>query len=183
MTELEEQLRDSMLSELRKVGKDALVSRIDLVVPFVPFTDEETRLIAEEALQELLRRVARPPKPVVGHLALSYDGVVVDFIADRYRVLEGARSLRRALEKSVQTPLAAYFNSASLPAHSSARLVLTGPRKQLGTHVNIVLDSEEDESGASGVAASTNASAGAGAGGAIDTPAASVLSSPMPSFE
>jgi len=67
-----------------------ILSRVTTLLPFVPFTQEERRAIAAEALHSLSGDMIQDLSPET--LTSIVDGAVADFVAS-----EGARSLYRAV--------------------------------------------------------------------------------------
>ena len=103
-TELVEKiLRPFVLQELRGVHKDiqALERRITQIVPFLPFTTRQQKVVADTALREretLYREPAVLNGPdegrrIIGNLHLQHTKRFGDYAAEKYEPLRGASSM------------------------------------------------------------------------------------------
>ena len=88
-------------------GADALISRIDAFLPFLPFTVDEKAVVAEELLGSLAVFVAQK-KPdlyaleprLIHNIRLHWTKEVLGTMSKAYDSKEGARSIRSAVLKA-----------------------------------------------------------------------------------
>eukprot|EP00930_Biecheleria_cincta_P057178 TRINITY_DN43151_c0_g1_i1.p1 TRINITY_DN43151_c0_g1~~TRINITY_DN43151_c0_g1_i1.p1 ORF type:complete len:763 (-),score=151.31 TRINITY_DN43151_c0_g1_i1:148-2436(-) len=81
----------------------ALVSRIDCIVPFLPFSVREQHVVADMELRKFFAEYRNPPQmegPLeerrpIGHLMVVHTPQVAELAASSYDRMEGARSMQR----------------------------------------------------------------------------------------
>lgn len=83
-------------------GADALVGRMQTVVPFISLTPEEVTVITALFLEQFKAFMRKPPIPLAlgpgkyhGNMRLLFEDAVIDFIAKRYRQGDGVRSVEQ----------------------------------------------------------------------------------------
>lgn len=98
---LTESVRESVMVEVRAAFRPEFLNRLDEVVLFRPLGEPEVAAIARLMLASLNQRLA------ARRLVLELDEPALAWLADRgFDPVYGARPLRRALQREVETPLA-----------------------------------------------------------------------------
>ncbi|GHV40597.1 chaperone protein ClpB [Synergistales bacterium] len=107
--EISESARKEVLSALRASFRPEFLNRVDDAVLFKPLRKEEIRSIVRLLLDGLAMRLKDR------QISLTFSGEAIDFIADSgYDPVYGARPLKRAIVRSVETPLARKLIAASI---------------------------------------------------------------------
>ncbi len=95
-----ERIRERVFAELGRHFRPEFLNRLDEIVLFRPLGREELRKVVEIQLQNLLKRLEEK------HITLEFTHRAKDYLADKgYDPAFGARPLRRAIQKEVETPL------------------------------------------------------------------------------
>ncbi len=95
-----ERIRERVFAELGRHFRPEFLNRLDETVLFRPLGREELRKVVEIQLQNLLKRLEEK------HITLEFTHRAKDYLADKgYDPAFGARPLRRAIQKEVETPL------------------------------------------------------------------------------
>lgn len=76
----------------------SIVSRVQGVLPFLPFTREEQRALASEMLDKLASQEDDSSVPPSEWLTPSVADEIVDLATQDYMEREGARSIHRAVQ-------------------------------------------------------------------------------------
>ena len=89
----------------------ALVRRINLVVPFLPFTEDEQRVLSDLEIRNVLSRWRDPPTEDrdVGNVVVHHTEGLVDLVAKGYVPMEGASSLISEAQRVAQKASTAYY--------------------------------------------------------------------------
>jgi len=96
-----ENVRESVMAELRKAFRPEFLNRIDDTILFKPLTLEEITSIVNLLLADLNRRLAER------RVTVTFDKKAKEWVAERgYDPVFGARPLRRYLQRNVETKLA-----------------------------------------------------------------------------
>ena len=96
-----ESIRESVMAEVRAAFRPEFLNRLDEIVLFRPLGEAEVASIARLLLAGLNARLA--PR----RIAVEVDDAALAWLADRgFDPVYGARPLRRALQREVETPLA-----------------------------------------------------------------------------
>ncbi len=94
-------IRDGVLKAASRFFRPELINRLDDQIVFLPFNKEDLRKIALLELGKLHTRCIKK------FVVLEFDEKVVDFIIEKgYSPDQGARPLRRAVERFIEEPLA-----------------------------------------------------------------------------
>ncbi|MBM3195113.1 MAG: ATP-dependent Clp protease ATP-binding subunit, partial [Chlamydiae bacterium] len=94
-------IRDGILKAASKFFRPELINRLDDQIIFLPFKREDLRKIALLELEKLHQRCIKK------FVFLEYTEPVIDFIIEKgYSLDQGARPLRRAVERHIEEPLA-----------------------------------------------------------------------------
>ncbi|HZS76066.1 MAG TPA: AAA family ATPase [Ktedonobacteraceae bacterium] len=108
----EEMQRDRLMERLRQTFRPEFLNRIDEVVIFQPLGIEQARAITRLQLQELAKRLLEQG------LTLEADDSAVDLLCkEGFSATQGARPLRRVIEKMLTVPLSLRILLANIPEH------------------------------------------------------------------
>lgn len=125
--------------------KDALrpefLNRLDRVVQFRPLSDDDLRQVARRELQMISERRGIRGRRVT----LEVDDAVIDkIIAEEVDRKQGARGLRRALERRVAVPVAlALVERAGQPGKTERLRVRLEPELHRGVQVEVYSDDDK----------------------------------------
>ncbi len=96
-----EDMRKSVMEELKKMFRPEFLNRVDDIIVFQPLTKPEIKQIAGLLLEQLKRRSAE------NEIMLTFDESVLDFVADKgYDPIFGARPLKRAIQNHIEDKIA-----------------------------------------------------------------------------
>ena len=113
-----ESVRESVMAEVRAAFRPEFLNRLDEIVLFRPLGEPEVASIARLMLAGLNRRL--DPRRIV----IDLDEAALSWVADRgFDPVYGARPLRRALQREVETPLARLILSGQAP--DGSRILVT----------------------------------------------------------
>ena len=113
-----ESVRESVMAEVRAAFRPEFLNRLDEIVLFRPLGESEVASIARLMLAGLNRRL--DPRRIV----IDLDEAALSWVADRgFDPVYGARPLRRALQREVETPLARLILSGQAP--DGSRILVT----------------------------------------------------------
>jgi ATP-dependent Clp protease ATP-binding subunit ClpC len=111
--------RDLVMREVRKFFKPEFLNRLDDVIVFHYLEPEDVRRIARMFVEELIRRLA------ARDIQVTVDEAVLDKLADDgYDPVNGARPLRREVERQLENPLAMKIVAGECPEGSRVRASL-----------------------------------------------------------
>ncbi|MDR1242211.1 MAG: ATP-dependent chaperone ClpB [Deltaproteobacteria bacterium] len=117
--EMGEDLRDSVLAELRRHFRPEFLNRVDEIVTFTPLSLGQIQQIVRLLLASLRERLADRK------ISLDISGEAAGFIAQNaYAPAYGARPLRRYLQQRVETPLAQKIISGEISDGQSVQVIL-----------------------------------------------------------
>jgi len=118
---LSDEVKDTIRSTLANMrsayggasaGADALVGRMQTVVPFISLTPEEVTVITALFLEQLKAFMRKPPIPLAlgpgkyhGSMRLLFEDSVIDFVSKRYRQADGVRSIEQEI-RNLETMIA-----------------------------------------------------------------------------
>ena len=113
-----ESVRESVMAEVRAAFRPEFLNRLDEIVLFRPLGEPEVAAIARLLLAGLNHRLE--PR----RITVELDEAALAWIADRgFDPVYGARPLRRALQREVETPLARLLLSGG--AGDGSRILVT----------------------------------------------------------
>jgi ATP-dependent Clp protease ATP-binding subunit ClpB len=96
-----EQMKETVLNEMRKHFRPEFLNRVDEIVVFHALTQEDLKQIVEIQLRRLQARLAER------HIELALtDAAKAHLARTGYDPVYGARPLKRAIQREVETPLA-----------------------------------------------------------------------------
>lgn len=126
---LSDEVKDTIRSTLSNMrspyggasaGADALVGRMQTIVPFISLTSDEVTVITALFLESLKAFMRKPPIPAAlgpgkyhGNMRLLFEDAVIDFVAKRYRQADGVRSIEQEI-RNLETMLASAARLGSI---------------------------------------------------------------------
>ena len=123
-TGITESVRESVMVDVRAAFRPEFLNRLDEVVLFRPLGEPEVAAIARLMLGSLNQRLE------ARRLVIELDDAALAWLADRgFDPVYGARPLRRALQREVETPLARLLLSGE--AADGARIKVTKGKEGL----------------------------------------------------
>ncbi len=143
----EDMQRDRLLERLRQTFRPEFLNRVDEVVIFQPLGQEQARAITRLQMNELATRLLEQG------LTLDADDLAVDLLCkEGFSQTQGARPLRRAIEKLLTVPLSLRILLGNIPeqgvVHVSAiegklTIDITDPASALDEELDVA-EVEED---------------------------------------
>ncbi len=107
-------MKNRIMSELKKVFRPEFINRIDEVIVFHKLTKEEITTIVDLLLRRIRESLAER------ELSLNLSQRAADFLVDKgWDPAMGARPLRRAIQRYIEDPLADEVLSQSMPPGST----------------------------------------------------------------
>jgi ATP-dependent Clp protease ATP-binding subunit ClpA len=116
----EEMQRDRLMERLRQTFRPEFLNRIDDVVIFHPLDQEQARAITGLQMNDLAARLLEQG------LILNAEQSAIDLLAkEGFSQTQGARPLRRAIEKLLTVPLSLRILLANIPQNGEVRVHAT----------------------------------------------------------
>jgi len=113
----EEMQRERLMERLRETFRPEFLNRIDEVVIFRPLNHDQARAITRLQLNELAARLLEQG------LTLHADDSAIDLLCtEGFSETQGARPLRRAIEKLLTVPLSLRILLANIPARGEVHV-------------------------------------------------------------
>src|SRR5438093_5207623 len=113
----EEMQRDRLLERLRQTFRPEFLNRIDEVVIFHPLGQEQARAITRLQMNELAARLLEQG------LTLHADDSAINLLCkEGFSETQGARPLRRVIEKLLTVPLSLRILLANIPEHGEVHV-------------------------------------------------------------
>src|SRR5579859_4367396 len=113
----EEMQRDRLMERLRETFRPEFLNRIDEVVIFRPLGQEQARAITRLQMNELAARLLEQG------LTLHADDSAVELLCkEGFSQTQGARPLRRVIEKLLTVPLSLRILLANIPEHGEVHV-------------------------------------------------------------
>ena len=113
----EEKQRDRLLERLRQTFRPEFLNRIDEVVIFHPLGQEQARAITRLQMNELGARLLEQG------LTLHAEDSAIDLLCkEGFSQTQGARPLRRAIERVLTVPLSLRILLANIPEHGEVHV-------------------------------------------------------------
>ncbi|MFL5653745.1 MAG: AAA family ATPase [Ktedonobacteraceae bacterium] len=113
----EELQRDRLLERLRQTFRPEFLNRVDEVVIFHPLGQEQARAITRLQMNELGARLLEQG------LTLHADDSAIDLLCkEGFSQTQGARPLRRAIERVLTVPLSLRILLANIPEHGEVHV-------------------------------------------------------------
>ncbi|WP_412028979.1 ATP-dependent chaperone ClpB [Deinococcus yunweiensis] len=123
-------IRDAVLGELQGHFRPEFLNRVDDIIVFDALTEADLTRIVEIQLGSLRRRLAE--RRVTLHLS---DAAKARLAEIGYDPAFGARPLKRAISREIETPLAREILQGHVPDSSTLNVDYDGSRFQFGTAV------------------------------------------------
>lgn len=119
--EIREEIRETVMSELRRSFKPEFLNRIDEIVMFKPLRKEEIIRIIDLSLEDIRRRLADR------RITLTVTEEAKLFMADNaYSPAYGARPVKRYLQKHVETEIGKMLIRGAAGENSSIEVGISG---------------------------------------------------------
>jgi ATP-dependent Clp protease ATP-binding subunit ClpA/CHAT domain-containing protein len=113
----EEMQRERLMERLRSTFRPEFLNRVDEVVIFSPLGQEQARAITRLQMNELAARLLEQG------LTLDADDSAIDLLCkEGFSSTQGARPLRRAIEKLLTVPLSLRILLANIPEHGEVHV-------------------------------------------------------------
>ena len=113
----EEMQRERLMERLRQTFRPEFLNRVDEVVIFQPLGQEQARAITRLQMNELATRLLEQG------LILNADDSAIDLLCkEGFSETQGARPLRRAIEKLLTVPLSLRILLANIPEHGEVHV-------------------------------------------------------------
>ena len=113
----EEMQRERLMERLRQTFRPEFLNRVDEVVIFQPLGQEQARGITRLQMNELGARLLEQG------LILNADDSAIDLLCkEGFSEIQGARPLRRVIEKLLTVPLSLRILLANIPEHGEVHV-------------------------------------------------------------
>ena len=113
----EEMQRERLMERLRQTFRPEFLNRVDEVVIFQPLGQEQARAITRLQMNELAARLLEQG------LTLHADDSAIDLLCEEgFSQTQGARPLRRVIEKLLTVPLSMRILLANIPEHGKVHV-------------------------------------------------------------
>lgn len=113
----EEMQRERLLERLRQTFRPEFLNRVDEVVIFHPLSEEQARAITRLQMHELSIRLLEQG------LLLHADDSAIDLLCkEGFNQTQGARPLRRAIERLLTVPLSLRILLGNIPEHGEVQV-------------------------------------------------------------
>src|SRR2546421_7249384 len=113
----EEMQRERLMERLRQTFRPEFLNRVDEVVIFQPLGQEQARAITRLQMNELGARLLEQG------LVLNADDSAIELLCkEGFSEVQGARPLRRAIEKLLTVPLSLRILLANIPEHGEVHV-------------------------------------------------------------
>ena len=113
----EEMQRERLMERLRQTFRPEFLNRVDEVVIFQPLGQEQARAITRLQMNELAARLLEQG------LILNADDSAIDLLCkEGFSQIQGARPLRRVIEKLLTVPLSLRILLANIPEHGEVHV-------------------------------------------------------------
>jgi ATP-dependent Clp protease ATP-binding subunit ClpA len=139
----EEMQRDRLLERLRQTFRPEFLNRVDEVVIFHPLGQEQARAIARLQMNELGARLLEQG------LTLHADDTAIDLLCkEGFSQTQGARPLRRAIERLLTVPLSLRILLANIPERGEVHVKAVEGELEINIKEPVNEEVEEVEVGA-----------------------------------
>jgi len=135
----EEMQRDRIMERLRDTFRPEFLNRIDDIVIFHPLDQDQVRSIARLQLNELASRLLDQG------LTLHADDTVIDLLCkEGFSQTQGARPLRRAVERLLTVPLSLRILLANIPENGEVHVSVVEGKLEIDIREPKTCDPEEE---------------------------------------
>ncbi len=121
-----QEIKEKLLSEVKKVFKPEFINRIDEIIVFRPLNREDLEKIVYIEIGEVLKRVKEHG------IELELDRSALDFLIEKgFDPVYGARPLKRTIQRYVEDPLAEEIIRGTFKDKKKVRLVREPEKEEL----------------------------------------------------
>jgi len=132
--------RDRLMERLRQTFRPEFLNRVDEVVIFQPLGQEQARAITRLQMNELGARLLEQG------LILNADDSAIDLLCkEGFSQTQGARPLRRVIEKLLTVPLSLRILLANIPKHGEVHVSAEEGKLTIDIREPGVVDEIEEE--------------------------------------
>lgn len=136
----EEMQRDRLLERLRQTFRPEFLNRVDEVVIFHPLGQEQARAITRLQMNELGARLLEQG------LTLHADDSAIDLLCkEGFSQTQGARPLRRAIERLLTVPLSLRILLANIPDRGEVHVKAVEGKLEIDIREPVIEEAEEVE--------------------------------------
>ena len=136
----EEMQRERLMERLRQTFRPEFLNRVDEVVIFQPLGQEQARAITRLQMNELATRLLEQG------LILNADDSAIDLLCkEGFSQTQGARPLRRAIEKLLTVPLSLRILLANIPEHGEVHVSAEDSKLTIDIRDPAVIKEEVEE--------------------------------------
>ncbi|HEU0003751.1 MAG TPA: AAA family ATPase [Ktedonobacteraceae bacterium] len=138
---VEESQRDRLMERLRQTFRPEFLNRIDEVVIFQPLDQEQARAITRLQMNELAARLLEQG------LTLDADDSAINLLCkEGFSPTQGARPLRRVIEKLLTVPLSLRILLGNIPEQASVHVSADEGKLTIDIREPAALEAEVEES-------------------------------------
>jgi ATP-dependent Clp protease ATP-binding subunit ClpB len=124
--EITEDARRAVMDELKRSFRPEFLNRLDEVVLFRPLGMKQIEAIVRIQLDDLRTRLTEQ------ELTLEADDAAVAWIAENgFDPVYGARPIKRAIQREIETPVARRIVAGDFPRGTTVRLTVTGGKLKI----------------------------------------------------
>ncbi|HEX6483625.1 MAG TPA: AAA family ATPase [Ktedonobacteraceae bacterium] len=135
----EEMQRERLMERLRSTFRPEFLNRVDEVVIFSPLGQEQARAITRLQMNELAARLLEQG------LTLHADDSAIELLCkEGFSTTQGARPLRRAIERLLTVPLSLRILLANIPEHGEVHVSAADGRLEIDIREPVHEEVEED---------------------------------------
>jgi ATP-dependent Clp protease ATP-binding subunit ClpB len=121
-----ERMKEAVLEEMRRHFRPEFLNRVDEIIVFHALSEEHLKQIVEIQLGRLRERLADR------HITLELtDAARENLVRTGYDPAYGARPLKRAIQKKIETPLGRLLLQGRVKDHQKVRVDAAGPEADL----------------------------------------------------
>ncbi len=136
----EEMQRERLMERLRQTFRPEFLNRVDEVVIFQPLGQEQARAITRLQMNELGARLLEQG------LTLNADDSAIDLLCkEGFSQTQGARPLRRVIEKLLTVPLSLQILLANIPEHGEVQVSAEEGKLTIDIREPGIVDEIEEE--------------------------------------
>jgi len=135
----DEMQRERLMERLRQTFRPEFLNRIDEVVIFHPLGKEQARAITRLQMNELAARLLEQG------LVLQADDSAIDLLCkEGFSEIQGARPLRRAIERLLTVPLSLRILLANIPEHGEVHVSAVDGKLEIDIREPAKIEMEAD---------------------------------------
>jgi len=121
-----ERMKEAVLDELRRHFRPEFLNRVDEIIVFHSLTEDDLKRIVDIQLERLRERLAER------HITLTLDDAAkTHLVHTGYDPTYGARPLKRAIQKEIETPLARLILQGTIRDNQKVIVTYNGSRGEL----------------------------------------------------